>query len=184
MASLYRWWKGSWDPCNCGIGPILKEASMIGGKPLPLHGDPKPNLPTHFRDSFKSWLESNFRHLFLKNNPYQASRGWYTETEHQLAHPLWWISPIGARAELAGRAKAKRSIFRVFHRKLSSEEWLSLSRGMPWKWFQVMSLLIGHGISPPMCGTGDCRDDEKLLCNTMARRPLCQWSTLFLVYVS
>ena len=42
MASLYRWWKGSWDPYNHGTSPILKEASMRGGKLLPLHGDSKP----------------------------------------------------------------------------------------------------------------------------------------------
>ena len=29
-----------------------------------------------------------------------------------------------------------------------------------------MSLLTGHRISPPMCGTGDCRDGDKLLCNS------------------
>ena len=41
-----------------------------------------------------------------------------------------------------------------------------MSRGMPYKCFQVMSLLTGHGISPPMCGMGDCKDGDKLLCNT------------------
>ena len=39
-ASFYRWRKGIWDPYNCGIGPIIKEASMRGGKPLPLYGNP------------------------------------------------------------------------------------------------------------------------------------------------
>ena len=35
-----------------------------------------------------------------------------------------------------------------------------------------MSLLTGHGISPPMCGTGDCRDGDKLLCNNdVAHKP-------------
>ena len=39
-ASFYRRRKGSWDPYNYGIGPIIKEASMRGGKPLPLYGNP------------------------------------------------------------------------------------------------------------------------------------------------
>ena len=57
MESLYRWWKGIWDPYNHGIGPILKEASMRGGKLLPLHGDTEANVPTQFRDQFRSWLK-------------------------------------------------------------------------------------------------------------------------------
>ena len=38
-------------------------------------------------------------------------------------------------------------------------------KGMPCKYFQVISLLIGHRISPPMCETGNGRDSDKLLCN-------------------
>ena len=45
-----------------------------------------------------------------------------------MACPLWWIFPIGTRDELASRAKAKRSVFRVFQRKLSLEE--TVFRGM------------------------------------------------------
>ena len=30
-----------------------------------------------------------------------------------------------------------------------------------------MLLLTGHGMSPPMCGTGNCRDGHKLLCNNV-----------------
>jgi len=37
--SFYRWRKGSWDPYNHGIGSIIKEASMRGGKPLPPYGN-------------------------------------------------------------------------------------------------------------------------------------------------
>ena len=129
MASLYRCWKGSWDPYNHGIGPILKEASMIGGKPPPIHGDPEPNLPTNFRDSFRGFLESNFCHLYFKNSPYKAWRDWETGTECQLARPLWWIFPISVRAEMASHAKVKRSIFRVFQGKISSEEWFPCQGG-------------------------------------------------------
>ena len=68
-ASFYRWRKGSWDPYNHGIGPILKEASMRGGKPLPLHGDPKPNHQNQIRYQFMDSLGQNFRHLFFKNTP-------------------------------------------------------------------------------------------------------------------
>ena len=70
MESLYRWWKRIWDPYIHGIGPILKEASMGGGKLLPLHGNPEPNVPTQFRDQFRSWLESIFCHLSFKNTLY------------------------------------------------------------------------------------------------------------------
>ena len=68
-ARFSRWRKGGWDPYNHGIGPISQEGSMIGGKPLPIHGDLEPNHSTPFDDSFRSLLESNFRHLFLKNIP-------------------------------------------------------------------------------------------------------------------
>ena len=68
-ASFYKWMRGIWDPYNHGIGPIPKEASMIGGKPLPIHGDPEPNHSTLFDDSFRSLLESKFHHLFFKKHP-------------------------------------------------------------------------------------------------------------------
>jgi len=47
--SLYRWRKGSLDPSNHGIDSIIKEASMRGGKPLPLYGNPYPTHPTEDR---------------------------------------------------------------------------------------------------------------------------------------
>ena len=28
-----------------------------------------------------------------------------------------------------------------------------------------MTLLTGHGNYPPICGAGDCRDGDKMLCN-------------------
>ena len=60
MASLYRWWKGIWDPYNHGIGPILKEASMRGGKPLPLHGDPEPTSQLKLETSLGiGWSQSS-----------------------------------------------------------------------------------------------------------------------------
>ena len=60
MASLYRWWKGSLDPYNHGIGPILKEASMRGGKLLPLHGDPEPNSQLNLETSSGiGWSQSS-----------------------------------------------------------------------------------------------------------------------------
>ena len=64
-ASFYRWRKRILDPYSHVIGPISKEDSMIGGKPLPIHGDPEPNHSTPFDDSFRSLLESNFHHLFF-----------------------------------------------------------------------------------------------------------------------
>ena len=86
-------------------------------------------------------------------------------TERQLARPLWGIFPLGARAELWNRANGKRAIFRVFCREMSSGQWKLIFRGMQWKYFQVLSLLTGHRMIPPMCGMGNGRDGEKLLCN-------------------
>ena len=87
---------------------------------------------------------------------------------------LWqstnWRTLFGGFAPLAWGLNCvptpmqKKAIFRVFHKELSSGEWNSMSRGMPWKCFQVMSLLTGHGMSPPMWGMRNCRDDEKFLC--------------------
>ena len=34
-----------------------------------------------------------------------------------------------------------------------------------------MSLLTGHGKGPPLCGMGDCRDGDKLLCNRYTETP-------------
>ena len=52
-----------------------------------------------------------------------------------------------------------------FHKELSSGQWNYMFRGMLWKCFQVMSLLTGHGMNPPIVRDGDCRDGDKLLCN-------------------
>ena len=86
-------------------------------------------------------------------------------TEHQLARPLWRICPLGARAELWNRANGKRAIFRVFCREMFLGQLKLIFRGMQWKYFQVLSLLTGHGMSPPVCRMGNGRDDEKFLCN-------------------
>jgi len=85
--------------------------------------------------------------------------------ECQLACPLVCIFPIGASDELATRANAKTWVFRVFQRKCSSGEFLPLCRRMPSRCFQDILLFTGHGNSPPMYGTRDCRDGDKMLCN-------------------
>ena len=86
-------------------------------------------------------------------------------TGHQLACPLVWISPIGARDELTSCTKAKTSVVRVSQRKFYSGECLSLGRKMLWRCFQDILLLTGHRNSPPMCRTRDYRDGNKILCN-------------------
>ena len=52
--------------------------------------------------------------------------------------PLWWISPIGARAELAGRAKAKRSISMVFLQETVFRGMIVLVKG------DAMKVVSGH----------------------------------------
>ena len=66
MASLYRWWKGSWDPYNHGTSPILKEASMRGGKLLPLHGDSEPTSQLNLETSLGIGWSQSFAIYFLK----------------------------------------------------------------------------------------------------------------------
>ena len=60
---------GSWDPYYCGIGPIMKEGSMKGGKQLPFHRTPVAKPPTQDRKWFLSWLKHNFHNIYLKNTP-------------------------------------------------------------------------------------------------------------------
>ena len=38
---------------------------------------------------------------------------------------------------------------------------------MPSRCFQDILLFTGHGNSPPMYGTRDCRDGDKMLCNSL-----------------
>ena len=88
-----------------------------------------------------------------------------SEIEHQLAHPLWRISPIGVSDTQWNRANGKRAIFMGILQKVSSGHMKYILKGIQCKCFQVMSLLTGLGISPPMCGRRGNRDGDKLLCN-------------------
>ena len=78
----------------------------------------------------------------------------------QLACPLWWIFPITMRAKLASRAKAKRSVFRVFQKNDCP-----CQGGCHESGFRLCHYSQVTEKGPPMCGTGDCRDGDKLLCN-------------------
>ena len=104
---------------------------MRGGKPLPIHGDLEPNHSTFFDVSFWSLLESNFRHLFFLKHPLII----LVRVKHRdialVGAPSSVDFPIGVRDELASHAKAKTSIFRVFQRKCSSGECLSLCKRIP-----------------------------------------------------
>ena len=87
---------------------------------------------------------------------------WHSANWHAL---FGGFAPFGARAELWNHTNGKRAIFRVFCKEMSSGQWKLIFRGMQWKYFQVLSLLMGHRMSPPMCGMGNGRDGDKLLCN-------------------
>ena len=42
---------------------------------------------------------------------------------------------------------------------------MSLWRRMKIRCFQSMTLFTSHGNDPPICGTRDCGDGDKMLCN-------------------
>jgi len=69
---------------------------MKGGKPLPFYGDSKPNHPHPTWIQLMNGLRRTFGSLFVKNFAQVGWRDCDSETERQLARPLWRISPIGA----------------------------------------------------------------------------------------
>ena len=116
-----------------------------------------------------SGLERIFTRVFVKNFRKLGWREYNSEIEHPLAHPFCWISPIGASNILGNRANRKRELFKGILQEMSSGHMKSILRGIQCKCFQVMSLLIGPGMSPPKCGrgvTGMVTNGDKLLCNT------------------
>ncbi len=107
--------------------------------------------------TFTSWFVKNFTQL-----------GWRecdSKTERQLAHPLWRISPIGVSDTLWNNTNGKKATFMGILQKVSSGHMKYILKVIQCKCFQVMSLLTGPGISPPMCGRRGNRDGDKLLCN-------------------
>jgi len=86
-------------------------------------------------------------------------------TERQVARPLYRISLIGVSTELYTRANAKRVVFHEFFKEMSQGEMKLILRGMHWWCFQGMTVFTGHIMGPPLCGTGNGRDGDKLLCN-------------------
>ena len=72
---------------------------------------------------------------------------------------------MGASDTQWNRANGKRAIFMGILQKVSSGHMKYILKGIQCKCFQVMSLLTGPGISPPMCGRMGKRDGDKLLCN-------------------
>ena len=86
-------------------------------------------------------------------------------TEHQVARPIYRISLIGASTELPTRANAKRAVFYEFCKEMSQGKMKLILRGMHWWCFQGMTVFTGHEMGPPLCGTGNGRDGDKLLCN-------------------
>jgi len=64
-------------------------------------------------------LARTFLCQFVKNFTKSGWRGHDTETERQLAHPLCWIFPIGARSTLGNRANGKREFSKGFLQEMS-----------------------------------------------------------------
>ena len=56
-------------------------------------------------------------------------RGYNSETERQLARPLWRISPIGAGNTLWTRANGKGGIFKDILQEMSSRHMKSILKG-------------------------------------------------------
>ena len=110
-------------------------------------------------------LGRTFVTLFVKNFTQLGWRECDSETEGQLARPLWRSSPIGASDTQWNCANGKRAIFMGILQKVSSGHMKYILKGIQCKCFQVMSLLTGPEISPPMCGKRGNRDGDKLLCN-------------------
>ena len=138
-----------------GIGFILKKLLMI---------------------EFMSGLERTFTRLFVKNFPKLGWRECDSETECPLARPFCWISPIGASNTLGNRANRKGELFKGFLQEMSSGHMKLILRGIQCKCFQVMSLLTGPRMSPPVCGrgvTGTVTNGDKLLCNTFTNAKDC-----------
>ena len=53
----------------------------------------------------------------------------------------------------------------VFFKEMSLRQLKLMFRGMHWWWFQGMTMFTSHKMGPPLCGTGNGRDGDKLLCN-------------------
>ena len=51
--------------------------------------------------------------------------------------------------------------------KVSSGHMKYILKGIQSRCFQVMSLLVGPRIGPPICGRRGNRDGDKMLCNMM-----------------
>jgi len=80
--------------------------------------------------SFMSGLERIFAHLFVKNFPKLGWHEYNSETECQLAWPLWSISRIGASSTLWNRANGKRELFKDILQEMSSGHMKSILRGI------------------------------------------------------
>ena len=103
--------------------------------------------------------------LIFKKIPKSARRGHCTKTEHQVARALVQIFHIGARGELATRAKAKTRVYNALLRKFLTGEMMSLCKRMQRRCLQTMTLFTSHKNDPPICGVRDCKDSDKILCN-------------------
>ena len=125
-------------------------------------------------------LGRTFVSLFVKNFTQLRWRECDSETEHQLACPLWRISPIGTSDTQWNRANGKRDIFMGILQKVSSGHMKYILKGIQCKCFQVMSLLTGPGTSPPRCGRMGNRDGDKLLCNR--EKIACFLASICLIY--
>jgi len=68
--------------------------------------------------------------LFVKNFTKLCWHGSDSETERQLARPLWRISPIGASSTLGNRANGKRELFKGILQEMSSGHMKSILRGI------------------------------------------------------
>ena len=152
---------------------------MRGGELLPFYGDSKSNWTNSRWNQFMNRLGRTFVSLFVKS---VTQLGWHEcdfETERQLARPLCRIFPIGASGELSARANAKGDVFMIFCKEMSLGQLKLMLRGMHWWCFQGMTMFTGHKMGPPLCGTGNGRDGDKLLCNNRSYRELwqCQMET-------
>ena len=59
--------------------------------------------------------------------------------------------------------------------KVSSGHMKYILKGIQCRCFQVMSLLTGPGIGPPMYGRRGNRDGEKILCNSGGPSGIGKW---------
>ena len=71
-------------------------------------------------------------------------------------HALFeWFPPLARVLNWLPAPMQKGVFLGFFYKELYSGQWKLMFRGMSWKWFQVMSLLTGYEMSPPIVRDGE-----------------------------